>query len=71
MAVNLVELVKEYLTPDTVQKAAAFVGESGPATQKAINGIVPTLIAGLANQASTNGGAEKLSRMLDTGQVRW
>jgi OmpA-OmpF porin, OOP family len=68
MAVNLVELVKEYLTPDTVQKAAAFVGESGSATQKAINGIVPTLIAGLANQASTNGGAEKLSRMLDTGK---
>jgi OOP family OmpA-OmpF porin len=68
MAVNLVELVKEYLTPDTVQKAAAFVGESGSATQKAINGIVPTLIAGLANQASTSGGAEKLGRMLDTGK---
>jgi OOP family OmpA-OmpF porin len=68
MAVNLVELVKEYLTPDTVQKAAAFVGESGSATQKAINGIVPTLIAGLANQASTSGGAEKLSRMLDGGK---
>ena len=33
-----------------------------------MNGIVPTLIAGLANQASTNGGAEKLSRMLDAGK---
>ncbi len=68
MAVNLVELVKGYLTPDIIQKSASFVGESESATQKAMNGIVPTLIAGLANQASTNGGAEKLSRILDTGK---
>ena len=68
MAVNLVELAKGYLTPDIVQKAASFVGESESGTQKAMNGIVPTLIAALANQASTSGGAEKLSRILDTGK---
>jgi OmpA-OmpF porin, OOP family len=68
MAVNLVELVKGYLTPDILQKAGSFVGESEPATQKAMNGIVPTLIAALANQASTTSGAEKLSRMLDAGK---
>jgi outer membrane protein OmpA-like peptidoglycan-associated protein len=68
MAVNLVELVKGYLTPDIIQKSASLVGESEPATQKAMSGIVPTLIAGLANQASTSGGAEKLSRILDTGK---
>jgi OOP family OmpA-OmpF porin len=68
MAVNLVEMVKGYLTLDIVQKAASFVGASESATQKAMNGIVPTLIAGLANQASTNGGAEKLSRILDMGK---
>jgi len=68
MAVNLVELAKGYLTPDVIQKAATFVGESESATQKAMNGIVPTLIAALANQASTSGGAEKLGRILDTGK---
>jgi outer membrane protein OmpA-like peptidoglycan-associated protein len=68
MAVNLFELIKGYLTPDIVQKAASFVGEPEPATQKAMNGIVPTLIAALANQASTTSGAEKLSRMLDAGK---
>src|SRR5215475_5617928 len=67
MAVNLVELAKEYLTPDVLQKAASFVGESQPTTQKAMSGIFPTLIAALANQASTTDGAEKLSRTLDTG----
>jgi OmpA-OmpF porin, OOP family len=68
MAVNLIEMAKGYLTPDIVQKAASFVGESEPVTQKAMNGIIPTLIAGLANQASTSSGAEKLSRILDTGK---
>jgi len=68
MAVNLVELAKEYLIPDVLQKAASFVGESQPATQKAMSGIFPTLIAALANQASTTDGAEKLSRTLDAGK---
>ena len=68
MAVNLIELVKGYLTPDIVQKAASFVGESESATQKSLNGIVPTLIAALSNQASTPGGAEKLSRMIEAGK---
>jgi OmpA-OmpF porin, OOP family len=68
MAVNLAELVKGYLTPDILQKAGSFVGESEPATQKAMNGIIPTLIAALANQASTSSGADKLSQMLDAGK---
>ena len=68
MAVNLVELAKGYLTSDVIQKAASFVGESESATQKAMSGILPTLIAAVANQTSTTSGAEKLSRMLDTGK---
>jgi OmpA-OmpF porin, OOP family len=68
MAINLVELAKGYLTPSIIQKAGSFVGESESATQKAMDAIVPTLIAALANQASTSGGAEKLSRILDTGK---
>jgi outer membrane protein OmpA-like peptidoglycan-associated protein len=68
MAVNLVEMAKSYLTPDIMHRAASFIGEPEPATQKAVNGMVPTLIAALANQASTSGGAEKLSRMLDAGK---
>src|SRR5262245_351267 len=68
MAVNLIELAKGNLKPDINRKASSFVGESESVTQKAMNGIVPTLIAALANQASTSAGAEKLSRVLDTGK---
>jgi hypothetical protein len=67
MATNLVDLVMSYITPDVVSKAASFVGESGPATQKAVAGIIPTQIAALANLASTSGGLEQIGRMLDSG----
>ena len=68
MTTNLVDLIKGYLTPDIVKKASTFVGESESATQKAVSGIVPALLAAMANQASTTDGAERLSRMLDTGK---
>src|SRR5262249_57639995 len=68
MVVKLIGLAKGSLPPDIIQKAASCVGESEPGTQKAVNGIVPTFLAGLVNQASTSGGAEKLSRILDTGK---
>src|SRR5262245_39525804 len=68
MAMDLVELVKGYLTPDVIQRAAGQVGESSGATQKALAGIVPTLVAGLANMGSTPDGAQQLARMLDAGK---
>jgi OmpA-OmpF porin, OOP family len=68
MAVNLVEQLRSYLTPEIIQKAASYVGESESATQKAMGGIVPTLIAAFANQASTASGAQQLARMLDSGR---
>src|SRR5262245_15270120 len=65
MATNLIELVKGYLTPDVVDRAAAFVGDSPVATQKALSGIVPTIVAGLADMSSTSEGAQRLTRALD------
>ncbi len=68
MATNLLDLVKGYLTPDIVDKAASNVGESGPATQKALAGIIPTILAALMNQGSTSGGVQQIAQMLDTGR---
>ena len=68
MAMDLVELMKGYLTPDVIQRAASQVGESSGATQKALAGIVPTLLAGLTNMGSTSDGAQQLVRMLDAGK---
>ena len=68
MAVDLVDLVKGYLTPDLIQKASGYVGESGGATQKALGGIVPTLVSALVHTASTDDGAKQLARTLDNGK---
>jgi OOP family OmpA-OmpF porin len=68
MTIDLMDLVTGYLTPDVIQGIAGNVGESNGATQKAVAGIVPTLVAGLANTASTNGGTQRLMRMLDGGK---
>jgi outer membrane protein OmpA-like peptidoglycan-associated protein len=68
MAIDLIDIAKGYLTPESIQKAAQNVGESPGATQKALAGIVPTLVAALANTASTNDGAQQLVRTLDTGK---
>jgi OOP family OmpA-OmpF porin len=68
MAIDLVELVKGYLTPDVIQRAASYAGESSAATQKALGGIVPTLVGALTNMGSTNEGAQQLVRMLDAGK---
>ena len=68
MAIDLIDLAKNYLSPNVIQSAAARVGESSDATQKAFAGIVPTLVGALANTASTSDGAQQLLRMLDAGK---
>src|SRR5262245_16756973 len=68
MAIDLVDLVKGLITPDVIQKAATHVGETSDVTQKALGGIVPTLIGALANTGSTSDGAQQLIRMLDAGK---
>src|SRR5262245_664432 len=68
MATNLSELVMAHLTPDVVERAASYVSESGPATQKALAGIVPTIVAALANFGSASGGVGQIARMLDSGR---
>ena len=66
MALNLIDLAKDYLTPDVLSKMAGLVGESPAATQKAVGAIVPSLAGIACNQASTPGGASKLMGLLTT-----
>ena len=66
MALNLIDLAKDYLTPDAISKMAGLVGESPAATQKALGAIVPSLAGIACNQASTPGGATKLLNLVTT-----
>lgn len=67
MATDLVDLAKGFITPDVILKASGYIGESSNATQKALAGIVPTIVSALMNFASTAEGAQQLARTLDSG----
>jgi len=66
MALNLIDLAKDYLTPDVVSKLAGQIGETPAATERAIGAAIPSLAGVACNQASTPGGATRLLSLLNT-----
>ena len=69
MALNLIDLAKDYLTPDVLSKMSNLVGESPAATEKAMGAIVPSLAGVACNQASSPGGASRLLGLLSSSGV--
>jgi OmpA-OmpF porin, OOP family len=67
MAMNLLENITSYLTPDLLNKASGFVGENATNTSKAMSVIIPTLLSKFAGLASTPSGANQLTDMLHVG----
>jgi hypothetical protein len=61
MAINLVSLVMEFLTPDMIGRIASALGVDRTAAQSAINTAVPSLLAGFSNVATQPGGAQRLT----------
>lgn len=51
MALNIIELIKGQLGPALVSQAATQLGESESGISKAISGIIPSVIGGMANHA--------------------
>ena len=67
MATNLSETIMNYLTPEAMQKLSSLVGENPTNTQRAVEGAVPTLLAGLTNLSSSKDGATQLANLLSQG----
>jgi OmpA-OmpF porin, OOP family len=64
---SLMDAVKGYLTPDTVRSASSLVGESESATQKTLNGAVPSILSGLTNMVSSRDGISSLGGLVRDG----
>src|SRR6516164_6892324 len=60
MAINLVSLVMQFLTPDMIARIASALGVDRTNTQTAIGAAVPGLLAGLSGVAAQPDGAQKL-----------
>ena len=60
MAVNLVSLVMQFLTPEMIGRIATALGLDRNSAQTAIGAGVPGLLAGLISVASQPGGGQRL-----------
>jgi hypothetical protein len=60
MAINLVNLAMQLLTPDMVAKIASSLGVDGAAITRAAGASIPAVLAGLGGVASKPDGAKKL-----------
>ena len=61
MAINLVSLVSQFLTPQVVGSLARAIGVNEVVAQKLVAAAVPTILAALATAAAAPGGAQRVS----------
>lgn len=66
MATTLLDHLRSKFTSSAVQDLARTLGENTTATQKAVDGLLPTVTAGVINRASTDEGAATLYNLLKT-----
>jgi len=60
---ELTETARGAFTANVLQKLSETLGESPGATRKALEAMIPTILAGMSNQASTTAGASRLFDM--------
>lgn len=53
---NIIELVKGYVTPDLISKASSELGESNSGISKAINAFIPLLLGGVLEKKNSTTG---------------
>ena len=64
---SLISEITRHFTPDVVRGAGSMSGESEPSASRALQASVPTVLAGVANMASSSDGASSLSTMIREG----
>ncbi len=65
MGINLLDFVKSQMGSSVVTKAAKLLGEKEAATQKAMEVLLPSVLGGMVNQATTLSGADNLLGMIN------
>lgn len=60
---NLLDAAKSYFNYDLINKAASSLGESESGISKAVSAILPAIIAGISDKASTTDGAATVASL--------
>ncbi|SHL62700.1 OmpA family protein [Chryseobacterium polytrichastri] len=67
MSLNVIDLIKGQLGPALVTQAASQLGESESGISKAIGGLLPAIVGGLANNSSSPGVLDAISSASSSG----
>jgi OmpA-OmpF porin, OOP family len=57
---SLLDMAREALTPNVVERASSLIGENTTATRRGLESALPSVLAGTLGQAATPSGAERL-----------
>ncbi len=63
MSLNLPEVIKNFVSPDLIQKAANYLQESESGVAKAVSAIVPVLLGGMINNTKNEHTANEFANM--------
>jgi OmpA-OmpF porin, OOP family len=63
MSFNLVDAANSLFTSELAGQASAFLGENENGISKAVSGMVPSLLMGLSERASTTDGAQTIANL--------
>jgi OmpA-OmpF porin, OOP family len=63
MSFNLIDAAKGIFTNELVNKASSYLGESENSVAKAMSGILPSVIGGIADKSSSTEGANTIAGM--------
>lgn len=64
---NIIEFLREKLTPGVIEKIGSFLGESGENVETAIQSALPTMLGGLIQRGTTEDGATKIMDIIKDG----
>jgi OmpA-OmpF porin, OOP family len=67
MGINILDNIKGELNGDLIKKIASFLDEDATVTQKALDVALPTVLSGVANQATNSSDASNLLNTLIKG----
>ena len=67
MALNIIDLIKGQLGPALVSQAASQLGESESGISKAISGLLPAVVGGLANNSSNSSVLDAITGSASSG----
>jgi len=57
---SLLDMARETLTPNVVERASSLIGENATATRRGLESAIPSVLAGVLGQAATPSGSERL-----------